>query len=211
MDTGPSSIPCRLLARCLKEVDALGPKCRFSGYVSTFSTPGGWSGELSGQLSGVDLGYLSRQGSAGAMTGTADVAFQKAKFQRGRIDELVGRIVSGPGVLGHDMLTGLVAHLRFRRVPQMPATNESLAFDRLGLDFWIDNRGITIAGRCEGLPGAVAVVGGRAILSEPAAQPQPVAALIQALVPASEIPVPATRQTGWLARLLPVPDAAKTN
>ena len=57
------------------------------------------------------------------------------------------------------------------------------------------------------MPGAVAVAGGRAILTEPASQPQPVAALIQALVPASEVPVPATRQTGWLARLLPIPDA----
>ena len=51
------------------------------------------------------------------------------------------------------------------------------------------------------MPGAVAVAGGRVLLTEPAAQPQPVAALIQALVP--------TRQTGWLARLLPIADAAQ--
>ena len=81
----------------------------------------------------------------------------------------------------------------------------------MGLDFWIDNRGVSIAGQCAGMPGAVAVAGGRAILTEPASQPQPVAALIQALVPANEVPIPATRQTGWLARLLPMPDAAKAN
>jgi hypothetical protein len=91
----------------------------------------------------------------------------------------------------------------------MPATGRELAFDRLGLDFWIDNRGISIAGHCADVPGAVAIGGGRVLLSQPAAQPQPVAALIQALVPVNDIPVPANRQTGWLQCLLPVPDAAR--
>ena len=150
MDTGPSPVPCRLLATCLKEASALGPNCRFSGHVSTFSTPDGWSGDLSGQLTGVDLGRLARENAAAALTGTADITLQKARFQRGRIDELTGRIVCGPGALGRGMLAALVTHLRLTPSPQMPATGESLAFDRLGLDFWIDNRGISIAGRCRG-------------------------------------------------------------
>ena len=76
-----------------------------------------------------------------------------------------------------------------------------MAFDRLGLDFWLDSRGISIAGHCPGPPGAVAVAAGRAILTEPELrkQPQPVAALIQALVPGNEVPIPATRQTSWLS------------
>src|SRR5271165_5546246 len=86
MDTGPNPVPCRLLATCLKEAHALGPNCRFSGYLSTFNTPDGWSGELSGQLTGVDLRQLTRESAAAALTGTADIALQKAKFQRGRID-----------------------------------------------------------------------------------------------------------------------------
>ena len=92
----------------------------------------------------------------------------------------------------------------------MRVASQSLAFDCLGLDFWIDNRGISIVGHCADIPGAVAVAGGRAVLTDPASQPQPVAALIRALVPASEVPVPATRQTGWLECLLPIPDAAQT-
>ena len=86
--------------------------------------------------------------------------------------------------------------------PQMPVTGPSLAFDSLGLDFWIGPRGVSIAGHCAGLPGAVAVGGGRALLTEPTAQPQPVAALIQALVPVHE---------GRLARLLPDATAGKMN
>jgi hypothetical protein len=143
--------------------------------------------------------------------GTADISLQKLRFQRDRIDEITGRIVCGRGALGRDVLAALVTHLRLVPSLQMPATSQSLAFDQLGLDFWIDNRGISIAGQCAGMPGAVAVADGRAVLKEPASQPQPVAALIQALVPVNEVPIPATRQTGWLARLLPMPDAAKTN
>ncbi len=214
METGPSPVPCRLLAACLKEANSLGPNCRFSGHVSTFRTPDGWSGDLSGQLTGVDLGRLTRENTAAAVTGTADITLQKARFQRGRIDELTGRIVCGPGTLGRDMLAALVTHLRVVPSPQIPVTGQSLAFDRMGLDFRIDDRGISIIGRCASMlgadiPGAMAVAGGRVLLTEPVAQPQPVAALIQALVPVNEVPVPATRQTGWLARLLPTPDAAR--
>jgi hypothetical protein len=211
MDTGPNSLPCHLLATCLKEAGALGPNCRFSGYVSTYSTPDGWSGDVNGQLTGVDLGRLARANSAAAITGTGNITLQKVRFQRGRIDEIAGRIVGGPGAVGRDMLAALVTHLRLVPCAQMPATGRSLAFDQVGLDFWIDNRGVSIAGQCAGMPGAVAVADGRAILTEPASQPQPVAALIQALVPVNEVPIPATRKTGWLARLLPIPDAAKAN
>ena len=207
LDTGPSPIPCRLLATCLKESGALGRDCRFSGHVSAFSTPGGWSGELSGELTSVDLGRLALENAAVGLTGRADVSLQKVKFQRGRIDELTGRIVSGPGTLGGGMLAALVTYLRLTPSPPLPAPGASLAFDRLGFDFWIDNHGVSIAGQCANLSGAnrpraVAVAGGRAILTEPAAQPQPVAALVQALLPV---------QSDWLARRLPLPDAAKRN
>ena len=48
------------------------------------------------------------------------------------------------------------------------------------------------------------------LLAEPIAQPQPVAALIQALVPAGVVQVPATPQADWLARWLPLPEADRT-
>ena len=109
------------MATCLKEAGALGPNCRFSGYVSTYNTPDGWSGDVNGQLTGVDLGHLARENSAATITGTADITLQKARFQRGRIDEIMGRIVCGPGVVGRGMLAALVTHLRLVPTTQMPA------------------------------------------------------------------------------------------
>lgn len=210
LDTGPTAVPCRLLATCLREASSLGPQCRFQGRLSSNDTPDGWSGELNGQFTGVDIGQLARDGAAATITGTADIAIEKAQFQHGRIDEIRGRIEGGPGALGRDMFAALVTHLKLTPSPQLAVTGPSLAYDRMGLDFWINNRGISIAGHCAGIQGAVAVAGERVILAEPASQPQPVAALIQALVPAGEIPVPATRQTGRLERLLPLPDAVTT-
>ena len=210
LDTGPTAVPCRLLATCLKEAGALGTQCRFQGRLSSNDTPDGWSGELNGQFTGVDIGQLARDGAAATITGTADIAIEKAQFQHGRIDEIRGRIVGGPGALGRDMFAALVTHLKLTPSPQLAVTGPSLAYDRMGLDFWINSSGISIAGHCAGIPGAVAVAGEHVLLAEPASQPQPVAALIQALVPAGEIPVPATRQTGRLERLLPLPDVVTT-
>ena len=158
LKTGPGSIPCRLLATFRKEFGVLGPNCRFTGHFSANDTPEGWSGDLSGQLIGVDLRGLARQNTAAAITGTADITIRNATFQRGRIDELTGRIVSGPGAMGGGLLAALVTQLRLRPSPQLGVTSQSLAFDRLGLDFWIDNRRRQ---HCRPLPGRAGRGGGR--------------------------------------------------
>jgi len=202
MDTGPSAVPCRLLATYLKGAIALGSNCRFSGHFSVNGTPSGWSGDLSGQLTGVDLGQLARENAMAAITATADITIRKASFQLSRIDELSGSIVGGPGALSRDMLLALTTHLQLTPALPVAGLDESLAFDRLGLDFWIDNRGLSITGRCAGPQGTVATAGGFAVLSAPASQPQPVAGLIRALVPAND---------SGLARLLPITDAGKAN
>ena len=105
------------------------------------------------------------------------------------------------------MLAALVTHLRLTPAPQVARQRanrwHSIAW---AFDFWIDGRGVSIAGHCGNLSRAVATAGGRALLAEPASQPQPVAALIRALATSDGIPIPDTRQTGWLARLLPIPD-----
>jgi hypothetical protein len=213
VDSSACPIPCRLLATCFKEAGALGTDCTFAGNFVANGGPDGWSGELNGQLHGVDLGRLGTNSGLPAMAGAADITLNRAIFQRGRIDTLNGRIAAGRCSMSHDMLTALTMRLQWNWTAQMPAARESVAFDRLALDFWIDSHGVSVAGQCQdargvNLPGAIAVAGGQVVMTQPAAQPQPVAALIQAIAPANEVPLPATRQAGWLARLLPLPDAA---
>jgi hypothetical protein len=94
LDTGPSFVSCRLFAACSKEIQALGPNCRFSGKVWMFRSSGGWSGELSGQLLDADVGSLARDGIAPDVHGTADVRLEKVRFEQGRIDEMTNCIVT---------------------------------------------------------------------------------------------------------------------
>jgi hypothetical protein len=196
LETGPNAVPCRLLAACLPELNALGPNCCFSGNVWTCRSFGGWSGELSGRLIHTDLRRLAGETMTAALDGTGDITIFNARFQNGRIDELSGRIVCGPGAFSWETYAALVQTLRLKPLVRVPAAGEPIAFDRMGLDFSIDCQGIRITGGCAGVPGAIAVSAGRGILGEPS-QPQSVAALIQALAPGSG-------QAGSLARLLPV-------
>jgi len=65
-----------------------------------------------------------------------------------------------------------------------------------------------LRGLCRGMaPGTMLADRYGPLLGEPASQPQPVAALLQALVPGSAVRVPATSETDWLMRRLPLPKA----
>jgi hypothetical protein len=78
MDSRACPIPCRMLAAVLKEADSLGPDCTFAGYILTHGGPDGWSGELSGQLAGVDMQRLCRENGLPATSGWANIAVNKA-------------------------------------------------------------------------------------------------------------------------------------
>lgn len=211
LDTRRVAIPCRLLAVFDKDLQSLGPDCRFSGTVSSYETASGWCGDLSGQLLGIDLAHISSGRSLDGITGVANATVKRAKFLHGRLEEMEGWIIAGPGTIGPSTAEALAAHLGIARATEQARGDASLSFDRLGLQFWLDNRGVTLAGCCDEKSGAVAVCDGRVLLGSPPTQSQPIAALIQALVPVSSVPanaVPATRQSSWLSQLLPLPDAA---
>ena len=211
LDTRRVAVPCRLLALFDKDLQSLGPDCRFSGTVSSYETASGWYGDLSGQLLGVDLAQVACGRTIDEITGTADVTVKRAKFLHGRLEEMDGWILAGPGTLGNSTVESLTAHLGISRATELASGNPSLSFDRLGVQFWLDSRGVTLAGCCDEKSGAVAVSGGRVLLGSPPSQSQPIAALIQALVPVSSAPanaVPATRQSSWLSQMLPMPNAA---
>jgi hypothetical protein len=94
LDTGPGFVPCRMFAACSGELQALGPACRFSGYISMFHSSGGWSGELSGQMQDADLSSLARDGVTPGIRGMGNVRLEKVRFQQGRIDEMINCVVT---------------------------------------------------------------------------------------------------------------------
>ena len=82
-------------------------------------------------------------------------------------------------------------------------------YEQLALGFVLDAGGLSLQGRCTMTDaGAILVDRYNCLLGGPISQPRPVIALLQTLVPNSELQVPATRQTDWLIRRLPVPQLA---
>ena len=70
--------------------------------------------------------------------------------------------------------------------------------------------GLRLQGRCASPQYGTILTDRRgAVLVEPKLRCQPVLGLIRALVPQSELQVPATRQTDWLIRHLPVPQIVR--
>lgn len=211
LDTGGNELPCPMLAIGLAELNSLGPASRFAGYVWANQASTGWEGEMTGKWLGIDLDGLVSGRFPHKFSGAANVAIRVARFRQGRLEEAAGELTAGPGVIGRSLVDAAATHLRLTGLPQQTSARDVLPYDRLAMGFSIDARGLLLQGRCTDVEsGTVLAIGGSRLLGEPAAQPQPVVALIRTLVPASDIQVPATPQTDWLTRHLPVPDALVT-
>ena len=211
LDTAGQPIPCDVLAMGLPILEPLGPRCRFRGYLWANEAPGGrasgsWNGELIGQLLDVDLGRQVTDRFPHRLSGTAQLTLRSARFYEGRLEDASGTLVAGPGVIGRSLMDAAVGYLRLYRDNEPPASGDLVPYEQLAMDFRIDSQGLTLRGRCPGgRPGAILVDRQGRWLGEPVLQPLPVVALLQTLVPASHVQVPATRQTDWLMRHLPLP------
>lgn len=211
LDTGGGAVPCGLLAVGLTALEQLGPKSRLRGYIwasqaSDGRRPANWDGELAGEVFDVDLDHLVTAHFPHKLSGTAQVTVQSARFRGARLEEAGGTLVAGPGAISRSLIDAAVGQLGLVRGAVQPASGDLVPYDQLAMAFWIDSRGLQLQGRCSAsVPGPILVGRQGALLGHAALQPQPVAALLRTLVPASRHQVPATRQTGWLMGHLPVP------
>lgn len=214
LDTGGTAVPCGVLALGLPGVEELGARCRFRGYIwaqeaADESGPAGWDGYLTGQLTDVDFGRLVSDRFPHQLAGTGLVSIQSARIVRGRLEEAEGELHVGPGVIGRKLMAAAVQRLHLIEGAEPATSGDPVPYEQLALAVVIDRQGIQLHGRCRraGLD-AILVDRSSRLLSEPVFQPQPVAALLQALVPTGGPQVSATRQTEWLMRHLPVPGVA---
>jgi hypothetical protein len=208
LDTAGAPLPSRLLAMVFPQFRALGQRSGFCGHLWAVQERAGWSGELSGQFGEVDLGLLVSDHFPHRLAGTAEITVQLVRFHNNRLEEATALLTGGPGTLSRSLWQAAVERLRL--VPgELPTTaGDLISYDQLAVAVALDSQGLILQGRCGNTqPGTLLTWGQRPILGEPLVQPRPVAALIQALVPHSEQLVPATRETDWLTRYLPVPRA----
>jgi hypothetical protein len=205
IDTGRAEFPCRLLGLAYGDLNKLGAKCRFCGSATLFHTSSGLAGEVHGRLADLDLTTAVGQNFGQSITGLAEVVMEQAVLRGGRLDAATGRIKAGPGTIGRPLVQSAIDHMQLTAT-QLPAGDEPVPFEMLGATFWLDERGLSLAGNCPGVPSATIVAGGQALLGEPARQPLPVGALVQVVSAGSNDSVPATQQALGLARYLPTPE-----
>ncbi len=215
--TGDGELPCSVLAMGLAELKPLGPRCRFRGYIWANEASDGWEGEVTGQLVELDLDSLISDHFPHRLSGIGEATIQRARFRNGRLEEGAAMLAAGPGMIDRSLLAAAVARLGLvaGRDLSPPLADEGrgegrpVRYEQLALSATLDAQGLQLRGRCTTAePGTILSDGCGRLLGEPLRDPQTVCALVQTLVPQSAVQVPASRQTDWLLRHLPVPDVA---
>ncbi len=208
LDTGGNPLPCSLLGIVLDEVKPLGPRSSFCGHVWANQTPGGWAAQIEGRLQGLDLAALLSRRLPHTLTGPAELSIESARLWQGRVEQAAGTLRAGPGLVGSALVRGAVRQLHLVSTAE-PAVSGDLGYEQLALDFQVDAGGRAASGllpRSGGRNGADdaqrAAVGRAHRRAAAGGSPDPGPG------PRGEVQVPATPEAEWLARWLPLPEAA---
>jgi hypothetical protein len=206
LNTGDGALPCSLLAMGLDELKPLGGRCRFRGMIWANETPDGWQGEVAGQLVDVDLGGLVSNHFPHKLSGTGEVTIQSARFRHGRLEQGSAQVVAGPGRIDHSLLTAATDRLGLTPAAEPLPEGDLVEYQQLAFSATLDAQGLVLHGRCDTAERGVLLSDGHRRLLGESQQPTPVVALVRTLVPQSAVQVPASRETDWLLRHLPVPE-----
>ncbi len=206
LDTGSAPLPCSLLAALVHCENWLGSNGAFQGTVRAEETSAGRQIELSGQFEGIDLQSAVADHFPLRLTGACSLTVERATIRDGRLEEASGSVHAGPGVVGGALLRSAANSLKMRAGNAL-TDDDALPYSELAAAFAWDSKGLTIHGQCEtSEPGTILRSAEAVLLAESSGGAVPVTALVQALVPESRVQVPATRQTDWLLRALPLPE-----
>ena len=207
LSTGGGALPCNVLAMGLAELGPLGPRCRFRGSIWANQTPDGWQGEVAGQLVDLDLGALVTDHFPHRLAGSAEVTIRSARFRGSRLEQGSALVTAGPGTIDRSLIASAVDRLGLVAGATPPDDAECVPYEQLAFQATLDSQGLHLAGRCAAAEqGTILSHDGHCLLSEPIEQPTSAVALVRTLVPQNAVQVPATRQTDWLLRHLPVPE-----
>jgi hypothetical protein len=205
--TGDGELPCNVLAMGVDELKPLGPRSRFRGYIWASEMPDGWQGEVSGKLVELDIGRLVSDYFPHRLAGMGEVTIRSARFRHGRLEEGNADVEAGPGTIDRSLMEAAVDRLGLVAGQLPPADSESISYDQLAFVATLDAQGLRLSGRCDASePGVILSQGRQCLLGQSSRQSMPVVAFVRTLVPQSEVQVPASRQTDWLLRHLPVPE-----
>ncbi len=209
-ENGP--LPCSLLAEVFPGLTRLGPTASLRGTLWICQQQGQVEYRFQGQLFQVDLKTVLGGEFGPMLSGFARLQVDQARIVGGRLEEAVGSLSAGPGVISRRLWQSAVRELGLVTGFTPGADEESLSYEQLGVAFRIGPEGLLIRGVCPApAPGSIMVNSHQLLLGEgaPTGGAIPIAALVRMLVGQETIPpplqAPATRQAEQLLRLLPLP------
>ena len=144
------------------------------------------------------------------LSGFANLNIEQATFVDGRIVGAAGRLTAGPGTISLSLIEAADASLAMH--PASESVRKAagpLAYDRLGLAFALEGTTLAVGGTAGHGGGAVLTQANRTLVREPEEARQDVLNVVRLLAPPTQRQMPATRETDWLARVLPLPPPAK--
>ncbi len=210
LKTGEMAVPCMLFNPLVDSPGVLGNESRFRGAIRAKETSAGWSGDLEGIFSDVDLQPLVSERFPHQLTGKADITIERAAFQDGRLTEAALELVAGPGVISRSLLLAAVESLHMEAKETFSPRSPLVDYQQLIFQARFDADGLQISGQADPrFPRAVIFDTQRVLLFAPEMKSLPVTALVRMLVPSNEVQVPASRETQWLIEHLPVPQVMR--
>ena len=208
LDTGGASLPCWLASSTLPPVQQLGGDAQFAGTATWMLAEDGLQGEVTGRLTDVDLDSLISEQFIHQLSGRAVVTLQPAIIHAGQLSQLRGSVQSMDGWVSPSMLAAAGQHLGLQLRPELSFENgQPVPFRQLSIGFLLTDRTLQLSGNCDATRPGVALANAAGPIAEvPAQHTTASVSLLRTLLPETEWQVPATRQTGPLAAILPVPD-----
>ena len=177
------------------------PNARFSGKVQLVFADGQSSGEVQGEFADIEKDD-SPEGQFAARD--LRLSFDKLRFRNGRIVSAAGSVDADGGAMSAELARRLVSHLHLR--PAVVIGDGSVEFDRIGVRFVLDAKGLTLWGDRPGMPsGAIVALADQPLLAEPASIEIPTRFLAWFVSPAPADVIPASDAALELARRLPLP------
>ena len=148
LNTGSTPLPCLIFAPLLSSVDWLGSRAAFHGYLWARESSQGWEGEMTGNLSDLDLDASISAHFPHTLSGSVNVQLERARFRQGRMTEAAGAVTGSGGTISRSLLAAGERCLNLDAETETASTELIVRYRRLAFDFILEPQGLKLIGRC---------------------------------------------------------------
>jgi hypothetical protein len=207
--TGAGELPCALGSELYPGLARLGDDCHFAGSLQIRESATAMAGILGGTFRRVDLDSLVTEHFPHQLSGSATIQVEQAEIEAGRLAQLRGNFRVANGSASPSLLVAAEEHLGLQLTHDRHAASASVPFDELAFSFHLDGNQLEFVGLADAAnENVVARDAAGQLVTVPPSHSVPALNLLRTLLPDNQYQVPATRQTGALVGLFPVPDLA---